>query len=78
MDVSRRQQSRHVAGERDRRAGLDQVAVAGEAEAGLVLGALVDADDAPREVVVDRRRLPGQPDEGHQGEGAVRCDVQHV
>ena len=78
VDVARRQESRHVAGERDRRAGLDEVAVAGEAVAGLVLGAFVDADDTPREVVMDGRGLTGQPDERHQGEGAVGCDVQQV
>lgn len=50
----------------------------GGAEARLVLGALMDAHDAPGHMVVDGGRLAGQPDQGHQGEGAVRRDVQDV
>ena len=72
VDVARWHQPRHVTGERDRRAGHDQVAVGGEAVARLVLRALIDADDAPGQVVVDRGGLSREPDEGDQGEGAVR------
>ena len=62
----------------DRRTGLDELIVGCELVAGLVLGAQVDADDAPREVVVDRSRLARQPDERHQGEAAVRRRVEQV
>ena len=46
--------------------------------ADLGLHAAVDADDAPRDVVVDRRALPGQPDERDDREPAGRRDVQEV
>jgi hypothetical protein len=38
----------------------------------------VDADDAPGDVVVDRRLLPRQPDERDDGQAATRRDVQNV
>ena len=59
VDVARWHQPRHVTGERDRRAGLDQATVGGEAVARLVLRPLIDPDDAPGQVVVDRGRLSG-------------------
>jgi len=70
-----------VAGRRIDVAHLLQAALAvdlGGAEARLALAPLVDADDAPRDVVVDRRALPGQPDQGDDREAAARRDVQQV
>ena len=48
------------------------------AVARLALAALVDADDAPRDVVVDRRALAGQPHERDDREPAAWRDVQQV
>ena len=44
----------------------------------LVLDALDDTEDAPGHVVVDRRDLPGAPDEADDRERAVRLGVQGV
>ena len=48
------------------------------AVARLALAALVDADDAPRHVVMDRRALPGQPHERDDRQPPARRDVQKV
>ena len=44
----------------------------------LALLPLMDADHAPGDVVVDRGRLPGQPDQRHDRETAVLLRVQDV
>ena len=44
----------------------------------LALAALVDADHAPRHVVVDRRALAGQPDERDDRDVPLRRDVEQV
>ena len=49
-----------------------------EPVARLALEPAVDADDAPRDVVVDRRPLAGPPDERDDREAAAARDVQQV
>jgi hypothetical protein len=43
-----------------------------------VFGALDDPEDAPSDVVVDRRGLARPPDQRHDGKGAVRLGMQQV
>ena len=45
---------------------------------GLALETAVDADDAPRHVVVDRRALAGEPDQRDDGQPAAVGHVQDV
>src|SRR5919202_916448 len=52
--------------------GLDEVVAV------LALDTAVDADDAPRDVVVDRGRLAGAPHERDDRQPSARRDVQQV
>ncbi len=45
---------------------------------GLVFFSPVHADDAPGDMIVNRRRLAGQPNERHNGEAAIRLHVQNM
>src|SRR5262249_17781080 len=79
MNVSRRREAADVAGLVGTAPSPDEARAAiVEPEQLLVLRALNDSEHAPRDVIVDRRRLPGPPDEGDDREGAVGLGVDHV
>jgi hypothetical protein len=74
VDVAWRRKAAYVAGIVVSYAELAELLV----EQFLVFDALDDAEYAPADVVVDSGDLAGSPDQGDDGERAVRFDVQYV